>query len=160
MSDSRVQALCDRFADLFPIEKTEQYLARGACPALDHIDSAHSLIRNVMIYAERILCCLPVRGKGSQTGNVAGIRCDAKVKFFCVIVFCLYIPVTGKIREFHSHFFQIHRNLKPLIIFLQIIIKSQTGTDTVPVRVYMPKDHDGLLSFQHLIKNSQKFRLL
>ena len=56
---------------------------------------------------------------------------------FVSVVFCVYILITGKIGKFHSHFLQIHRNLKPLIIFLQIIIKSQAGTDTVPVRVYM-----------------------
>ena len=76
-----------------------------------------------------------------------------------LVVFCVYILKTGKKGKFHSHFLQIHRDLKPLIIFLQIIIESQAGTDTVPVRIYMAQDHNALLSFQHLIKNSQKFRL-
>ena len=159
MSNSRIQALCDRFADLSLIEKAEHHLTCGACPALDHVDPAHSLVRDVVVNAECIFCCLPVRGEDAQAWNVAGIRCDAKVKCFCVVVFCVYILKTGKKGKFHSHFLQIHRDLKPLIIFLQIIIESQTGTDTVPVRIYMAQDHNALLSFQHLIKNSQKFRL-
>ena len=137
MGNPCIQALCDRFADLVLIEETKQHFARGARPAFDHIDLAETFVCDMMVDTERVLCHLPVRCERTEARNIAGIRCDVKIECFCSVIFCVYIIITGKIGKFHSHFLQIDRNLKSLIIFLQIIIKSQAGSDTVPIRVYM-----------------------
>ena len=117
MGNPCIQALCDRFADLVLIEETKQHFARGSSPPLSiTLTLQRPFVCDMMVDTERVLCRLPVRCERTEARNIAGIRCDAKIECFVPSYSCVYIIITGKIGKFHSHFLQIDRNLKSLII--------------------------------------------